>query len=443
MSPLASASVYRAPRLIAIFVLALPWGCAGYQRVATETTTQVSTEAGRVGTIKKELEAVRGLSFNRQFGIEARRKNAIRQRLETALVKEYGERRLENLALVYARLGLLPPGSDLKSLLLDFYAPRALGYYDPAGKNLVLRADIGSSFVPTSVRVIARLDNANERVLVHELTHVLQDQHFSLDGMGAAYNDDRVLAFHSILEGDATLAEFGFRWGGLDGEMVPLINRRLLAGVQKARAQATGGPRFLVDRLLFQYYSGTTFVSLLLADKGWSGIDRLYTSPPLSTEQVLHPEKYLDWPDPPTRVEFAGLEPLSREGWPAVESNSLGELMVQCLFAEFLVAAEAENAALGWDGDRYWAFRNGSEISLLWVTVWDSIDDAEEFVNKYGQVAVKKYGSMDAAAANFYFERRDNVVMMVEGPGSDEAAGRFPLLWRRLKLTEEPFHPLS
>jgi len=115
--------------------------------------------------------------------------------------------------------------------------------------------------------------------------------------------------------------------------------------------------------------------------------------------------------------------------------------MVRCLFKEFLSVEEAKAVAQGWDGDRYWAFRKGKEVSFIWVTVWDSFEDAREFAQKYGTILTKKYGAADSGGARFYLEQRDHAVMVVEGPKGNQIINDSETLWRRLVLTEESFTP--
>ncbi len=426
-----------APRFFLSFILVTQLGCAGYSPVGRE-----APRVNRVQAVKREVASIRGLSFSSEVSIEVKKKDGIRRYLEADLITRYGEWRLHNLSLVYAKLGLLPQGLELKDSSLDFYAARALGFYDPRAKKLVLREDLGRAFVPGPVRVISQENDLGGRVLAHELAHALQDQHFSLEHrLGPSSNDDRTLAFRAVAEGDATLVEYGYLLGGVGEGFVAQVNQRLHGKIEKTRSDLSGVPRVLADRFLFQYFAGASFVSRLLAESGWSGINRLYDFPPLSTEQVLHPEKYLYEPDPPTRVDINGLSPLYPPGWIAIGSNTLGEVMVRCLFDGFVSPPQAEAVAGGWDGDRYWAFRKGEEVSFIWVTVWDSFEDAKEFIQTYKQILAKKYEARNSTGSPFYIEQREDIVMVVEGLEKSWTVNHIEPLWQRLELEEESFNP--
>ncbi len=51
-----------------------------------------------------------------------------------------------------------------------------------------------------------------------------------------------------------------------------------------------------------------------------------YTRPPLSTEQILHPEKYQAKPDLPTAIELGKLD--AGEGWKELGRNVVGEMQL-------------------------------------------------------------------------------------------------------------------
>src|SRR3989442_4644542 len=51
-------------------------------------------------------------------------------------------------------------------------------------------------------------------------------------------------------------------------------------------------PLILRQQLLFPYVHGLAFIKAALAHGGWEGLERVYQHPPISTAQILHPEKY-------------------------------------------------------------------------------------------------------------------------------------------------------
>lgn len=409
-------------------------GCAPYLVVGRGEVNRAKLQE-----IKAGVAALRGLDFKREVPIEIASKEEMRSHFERALEQEYGNEGLQNIAVAYAKLGLFPKVLDLKKSLLDFYAAQVAAFYDPETKKLVLPEDLAGGILLGALQFLAQRDLMGEMVLAHELTHALQDQHFSLeDRLRRSSNDDKTLAFHAVAEGDATLSGFGYLFGGVDDKSLALINQTVRDNLQEARSALSDVPEAIIEELLFQYYGGLSFVSRLLREKGWIGIDRLYGSPPLSTEQVLHPEKYLDAPDPPTRVDLRNLPALFDSGWKEIENNVLGELMVQVLFRRFLSEEEAQGIANGWDGDRFVAFQRGNEVAFIWATVWDSPGDAGEFRQGYQKILAKKYGSAEVSNV-YYMEQRENRVVVIEGLERSYVKERIEKIWQEMELKEEKF----
>lgn len=417
------------------FLLFFQAGCAPYLVVSGGAVNQDKLQEIRAG-----LALLRGLEFKRDVPVEIESREEMRKHLERDLAEEYGGEKLQNISLAYAKLGLFPEGLDLKKSLLDFYTAQVAAFYDPKTKKLVLPEDWAGGILLGAVQFLARRDIMGEMVLAHELTHALQDQHFSLeDRLRPSDNDDRTLAFHAVAEGDATLSGFGYLFGGIDDKFLDLINQTVRESMQEARSALSDIPEAIIEELLFQYYGGVSFVSRVVRERGWSGVNRLYSSPPLSTEQVLHPEKYLDSPDPPTGIKLNDLSTLFEPDWKEIENNVLGELMVRVLFRRFLSPEEAKAVADGWDGDRFVAFQRGKEIAFVWATVWDSAADAKEFFDGYQKLLAKKYGGSEDGAARSAVEQRGQRVIIVEGLEKTYVKERVEKIWQGMELKKEKF----
>jgi len=417
------------------FLLLASAGCAPYPMAGGE-----AVEADRFAEIKSGIALLRRLNFEHEVVVEVQGREAMRRHFEGTLEREYGDQKLRNMALAYARIGLYPEGLDLKNALLDFYGAQVAAFYDAAGKKLVMPEDLATSVGSSADAPVELKTMMGDMVLAHELTHALQDQHFSLqDRLRPSNDDDARLAFHAVAEGDATLAGFGYLFRGTDDQFLTLMGQTVQDSMRAARSGLTGVPDAIVEELLFQYYGGVSFVSRLLRAKGWSGVNLLYGAPPLSTEQVLHPEKFFDLPDPPTTIELKGISELFGSDWAEIENNVLGELMVRVLFRRFLSEEEAKRIAGGWDGDRFIAFRRENEIAFVWATVWDSPQEAEEFLLGYRAILEKKYPGTQLPAAHGYVERRDHSVIVVEGLERSRVEERIEKVWRDIELKEKPF----
>src|SRR6185312_5802699 len=88
-------------------------------------------------------------------------------------------------------------------------------------------------------------------------------------------------------------------------------------------------PVILSETMIFPYLRGLVFCARLTNDGGWKAIDDAYRHPPLSTEQILHPEKYRAEPDRPTVVDLGKLD--AGPGWTELGRNVVGEMQLAVL----------------------------------------------------------------------------------------------------------------
>jgi hypothetical protein len=114
---------------------------------------------------------------------------------------------------------------------------------------------------------------------------------------------------------------------------------------------------------------------------GWKAVDALFAAPPVSTEQVLHPEKLAAREAPVPVTLPADLASKIGPGWTADPDDTIGEFQLrEWLTALGVAQAQAGTAAAGWGGDRvgYVMGPDGRWLLML-VTAWDTPADAAEF----------------------------------------------------------------
>ena len=221
-------------------------------------------------------------------------------------------------------------------------------------------------------------------MLAHELDHALEDQRFGIGG-GGRLNDDAALAEQALTEGSATdaMIEFAARY---------LNPFELLAAVETIDEGTGDVPKAFVDQLTWTYLGGRRFVAALRDYAGgWKLVDyALESRPPATTEQVLHPLKYVR-DERPEAVRIDGTV-LRRRGWRLAERNLFGELATDYLLRVGAEPEDAKGAAAGWDGDRYELWRQDvapgecespCRADLVLVAKWrfDRPHDAAEFID--------------------------------------------------------------
>jgi hypothetical protein len=351
------------------------------------STGQAKGTAAAIAGVERRVEAVRELRFTRPVPVEILSPPKLAAQLLRAINADTDETALARQGRALVLLGELPPGTDLPQLIRSVQAETVLGFYvpgKPPGKGrLYVRSSQG-------------LDPYAEFVLSHELTHAVTDQHYDLtrsDRLAAAGRDDEVAAYSALAEGDATLTMQRY----LTEKLSPaqrLAVAATAAGEQTPKMDAA--PAALRESLLFPYQSGLAFVRALYARGGYAAVDRAYTDPPTSTEQILHPERYLQR-DQPQPVSVPDLSRALGAGWRAAAQVQWGEFDTHLLLEGELPVTVADAAAAGWDGGRLRSFQQDGHTALVLRTVWDSPAQASEYCRATARWAAAQLGPASGA----------------------------------------------
>ncbi len=151
-------------------------------------------------------------------------------------------------------------------------------------------------------------------------------------------------------------------------------------------------PEALKEINVFAAVSGYKFMQSF---RKWNSLEdatRLYSDFPRSTEQFMHPEKYLAQRDDPTTVESQSPPVVLSVPWKSIYTNVLGEFSLYLVLNRFIERQKAVRATQGWDGDRLELFEHpNGNLAFVLRSVWDSEDDASEFAAAYSDVVRKKY----------------------------------------------------
>jgi len=282
--------------------------------------------------------------------------------------------------------GLIPRGFPFDSFMLDVLTDQVAGLYDPKAKEFYIADWIAA--------------DEQRSVMAHELTHALEDQSFHIDPWikAARPNDDAELARDSVSEGTALAAMFDYslqdqRMSVRDmPDMTLLIRSGAVAEMDKDPLLAKA-PLYIRDELLFPYLAGTGFSQQFLkAHSGWADLKILFDNPPVSTQQILHPELYLAGvkPEKVTLPEWKGIVP---EDWKLLEANVLGEFGLGEVLKQFLGQARADTLSPAWLGDRYAVFESQKtkKTALVYHLALDNADDAARFLGQYSEALELKY----------------------------------------------------
>ncbi len=287
---------------------------------------------------------------------------------------------------LYTVLGIMDDDASLHDLLVNLYQEQVIGLFDSEQEQLYIVSDTDE---------IGALD---EVTYAHEFTHGLQQHHFDIHSTQKSLegNSDQALAYRAVVEGDATLAERIYLFQQMDDE------QRAQIAEDAAALDSTpldSAPHVIQREFIFPYREGLEFVATVLsaaawpAVGSWRSVNQLHEDIPLSTEQILHPEKYAA-NEEPIEVVLPDVTSVLGGGWKVLREDTLGEFLLLSYLEDNIAQEEADIAAAGWGGDAYALFEGPDGALLLQtVIVWDGEDDAQEFFDAFVQFTSARTGA--------------------------------------------------
>lgn len=258
-------------------------------------------------------------------------------------------------------LGLLPPDVTLSESFRSALEVGVVGFYDPETGRLVVRG--------VEMNLYAQL------VLVHELTHAFDDQWFDLDRAELEADDlDREddYGFSAVVEGNASRVESAWRAQLGEDDERQLSSEELNSLSVEDLQVYMNLPAVLQELQISPYIDGEIFVDSLAAVGGEEAVDEALTTPPTSSEEILHPSV-----DRSTDIEVEIESPPAKGE--IIDEGRLGELLIGI----WLGLSPAE----GWGGDRHVTWLEGDRTCIRVDLVGDEEIETAELANAAGRWA--------------------------------------------------------
>lgn len=346
------------------------------ESISDETAAMMRAE---IGVIMLDIEESRGLPFLEIPVVTILDESDFSARVRSTMEEDLDEMEIAGDQAVFELLGMLDGTVDLYQFIVDLYTEQVAGFYDP---------EVGELVIPVSADGITSLQ---EITIAHELVHALTDQHFDFDAVLEELVDngtgDDEYGILGLVEGDATYQQFLY----LEAMGPASAAKAVLESLSLDTSLLDSAPRWIQQDLAFPYEHGLVFTGFLVNEGGLKALDEAYLDLPVSSEQILHPEKYRRGEGPTELAPPA----LALADWELFDEATFGEWGIRLLLLDSLTPGENTQAAAGWGNDTYSAFLKGEDTAIGWVYEGETIEDAEDLAN--GLVAHAR-GTMDAGS---------------------------------------------
>jgi hypothetical protein len=371
-----------------------------------------------VADITHSTAQARQLPFDRDVPVEVMNVDEVEQWLNRDL--DATKRSLRRQDWLYHRLGILAPDRSAAAAFAGFYGGLAAGFYDD--DRIAADGQPGTMVVVHDyawwlrwqyemLGALSGIDAAYGPVLAHELTHALQDQHFSLRGGG---DNDGGFARRAVLETEANLIGMAHLYAIDLEQFVPrklfLLFLRYNQAINGPLMLAARGktPSFIAQQGFAQYDLGLSFIERALDRGERSGrgamaeLSRVYTRPPgivdglpLTTHTLLTGHT-----DAATALAGVDADDLLSD-MTQVASNRFGALAL----SHWLSSLRPWDGIIdGWRNDRYDLWMQCSEAdleadrcseqaaTLVWQFAMATDDVAHTLVLRLEEHAQQRYG---------------------------------------------------
>jgi hypothetical protein len=380
----------------------------------------------RRDAISARVEEIRGEKIGAAITIEiGTRKEGAAIALEQARDLYGGE--LAGFERVLKALGLIPEVLKL-DLAIPTFAAASMKAYVSRGTLRVLDPAI------------------SDDELIYRLTLVMSERASAGAPAPAATYDAR-LARLAVRHGDADMTKQLF-WAGLkvDGARTDGAHLKKLAESavkwerETSRFASMVAPRFLVRSSDFIWRRGGIFMETMRQTGGAEKLREVYRKLPESTEQILHPEKYLKG-ERPMVLDLGPIEELfAARKCARVFRTTIGELGTALLIESLQEKARPE-ASEGWGGDLLLAWKEGDRTLIVWAAAWDTEGDAREFEDAAAAAAFAVNGRDEAARA-FVVRRGRSAAFIMNCPDALKT-DVIEALWKGTRAIGDAKDPLG
>jgi hypothetical protein len=342
-----------------------------------------------VDEMTKSLSEITGWPVKRKVPSKIITKDEFRHQVESRMKGASANKGVRAEELTLKMFGFVPRDFDLAKETVDLVSEQAAAFYDYSKKRLFV---LDSTNEGTEQRV----------ALVHELAHALADQQHPLGRYlkKGSPDDDASTAREAVMEGQATWLTWAYvskRSGGkaeVSAEMLEKLTDNSGAGGADFPVFSKE-PLYLRESLVFPYDEGMKFQDAVYHQLGRKSFDEVFSRPPRSTQQILHPKTYVA-DEKPVDVDPPLLDKAIQKQFRVLNDGVVGEFDHSMLLRQFVGDKEGRAAARSWRGGAFRLYEHKSDKSpvLTYASEWTSPDAARHFFTLYQRVMKGKWKEM-------------------------------------------------
>ena len=362
------------------------------------------------------LTKITGLKQVRKVQFDTIDKPRLKVFLEEQIKQEVNPNEIRAEELALKKLGLVPQNFDLAKNTVELMTEQAAAFYDYRKKKLFLMDAATASA------------GDQDTVLAHELAHALADQHFNLNKyLHRSKTDDSSLARMAVMEGQATwlMYEVQAQKAGQSLTTSPSIVEAMSQPSESGNNQfpvLSKSPLYMRESLLFPYMQGLKFQQAVVLKMGKAGFSEVFQNPPVNSQEILHPEMYMNR----TAVKPPAMPAIgARSSYRILTGGSIGEFDHSVLIEQYSGKAEAAALALHWRGGAFELLEEKKKkyTVLLYASQWEDPVSARQMFDAYRRVLKGKWKTL--------LPKKESAVMLI-GEGDD---GYFRLQLDGTRLT--------
>ena len=348
----------------------------------------------QIDGISRDLETITGLRFKKPVPYAQLDKKQLREFLSHRIDKALKPADLKAETLVLRMLGLIPKDFDLRQETVDLMTEQAAAFYDYQKKKLFLIAGGGE----------AGGGDSSVMALAHELAHALADQNFHLEKYIKQNNqsDDAATARMAVMEGQATwlMSAYLHQKAGLGSDIPKPILDMMGDSLDSGAAQYpvfSQSPLYIRDSLIFPYKAGLLFQDALFRKEGKQAFAQVFLRAPISTQQIMHPERYLERLDP----VLPGVPRIPREKeYRRLAEGTLGEFDYRVLLTQYADKELGEQLSGALAGSQFALLEHKRDHAplLAWASQWQTEAKARQFFDFYRGALARKSKPVETGA---------------------------------------------